>query len=693
MARKLSPALLIMIASCAAVAPALASSTDNHAAAFGWRGYANTDLQFSEFYGSDHTLMARFMMQYPNTYTGPILSVNGSGSFFVAKGYDQARLQVNIGGTQQTLDLPNPLLAGVWYHLAVVRTGGSYTFYLDGNQICQACAVSAGNSHPNGTLRLARLADGATDNNHESQFYGFVDDVAVFNTALTAGEITAIATAPRLTGSEPNLYAGYTFDSSTPGGGALPAALSRPVNFLTLTPGPQMPGTPAYTAVVSQGRDNAADALLLPPPFQQTTMRLPFPVGEAWQVIQGWDNPSGSHHGPASFAWDFILAGHPQSDTKGKPIYAAGPGTVVETRNDRDSCSGYPASYVMIQQAPSEIGAYLHFIKGSVAVSANQVVSGGDFLANAGDTGNTGCGAYHLHFALHTLPESQAGVLVTFPGAFSNYEVSTDGGSTWQAVARGVPKNGDWVRSLANGIPVCDADGPYVAQCAGSTTSVTLDGTGSSDPDGDLLGFTWTGPFVGGAATGATPIVQFSGTGAFSVDLKVSDGFAADTCSADVTIVDTTRPTVTCAVTVPRLGPPNHELIDVGLTATAVDVCDGSLPVAMTVFSDEDDLAATGAGRFSPDARDIAPGTLRLRAERKGNADGRVYLIVGTAADGSGNVAHDCCTVTVPHAGNSASIASVSAQAAAARGFCLANGGPPAGFFPIGDGPVVGPKQ
>src|SRR5262249_32733267 len=158
----------------------------------------------------------------------------------------------------------------------------------------------------------------------------------------------AIATAPRLTGSEPNLYAGYTFDSSTPAGDPLPAALSRPVSFLTLTQGRQVPDTPAHMEVVSDLRDNASDSALLPPPFQQTLMRLPFPVGEAWQVIQGWDNPSGSHHGAASFALDFILAGQPQSVTNGKPIYAAGPGTVIETRNDRDSCSGYPASYVMI---------------------------------------------------------------------------------------------------------------------------------------------------------------------------------------------------------------------------------------------------------------------------------------------------------------------------------------------------------
>ena len=188
MAAKIPPIVLALVMTGVSVAPVLGESA-NHAAAFGWRGYADTDLQFSEFHGSDHTLMARFMVQYPNAYTGPILSVNGSGTFFVAKAYDQSRLQVNLGGTLQTLDLPNPLQGGVWYHLALVRTGGSFTFFLDGSPICQACTVSAGPSPPSGTLRLARLANGATDNSHETQFYGFVDDVAVFTSALTAGQI------------------------------------------------------------------------------------------------------------------------------------------------------------------------------------------------------------------------------------------------------------------------------------------------------------------------------------------------------------------------------------------------------------------------------------------------------------------------------------------------------------------------
>jgi hypothetical protein len=104
-------------------------------------------------------------------------------------------------------------------------------------------------------------------------------------------------------------------------------------------------------------------------------------------------------------------------------------------------------------------------------------------------------------------------------------------------------------------------------------------------------------------------------------------------------------------------------------------------------------LEDTGDGNFSPDAKDTGLGTLRLRSERKGTGDGRVYLIIVTATDSSGNVSRCCRTVTVPISQSKASMASVAAQAAAARAFCEQNGTAPPGYFVIGDGPVVGPIQ
>jgi hypothetical protein len=52
-----------------------------------------------------------------------------------------------------------------------------------------------------------------------------------------------------------------------------------------------------------------------------------------------------------------------------------------------------------------------------------------------------------------------------------------------------------------------------------------------------------------------------------------------------------------------------------------------------------------------------------------------------------------CCTVVVPKSNSPANISSVNSQAAAACAYFQANGVPPAGYFTIGDGPVIGPKQ
>jgi hypothetical protein len=144
----------------------------------------------------------------------------------------------------------------------------------------------------------------------------------------------------------------------------------------------------------------------------------------------------------------------------------------------------------------------------------------------------------------------------------------------------------------------------------------------------------------------------------------------------------------------PTLWPPNHDLVNVGLNVNATDNCAAAPSITVMVFGDENDEEPTGDGTHSPDAKDIAPGTLRLRSERKGDADGRVYLIVVKATDDAGNVGVACCTVVVPLSQSQADKNAVDAQAASAVSHCLANNGaPPLGYFVIGDGPIIGPRQ
>ncbi len=168
------------------------------------------------------------------------------------------------------------------------------------------------------------------------------------------------------------------------------------------------------------------------------------------------------------------------------------------------------------------------------------------------------------------------------------------------------------------------------------------------------------------------------------------------TCFA--TVSDTYPPSIRCTVKNQVLWPPNHKLVNVGLRVQVKDNKDPKPTVTARIYADEDDEMQTGDGNHSPDATpghtfDPTCNDLCLRSERRGDADGRVYLIVVTAKDASGNTAKHCCAVIVPHDQSKASRTSVAQQAAAAIAHCEKNGTIPPGFVPVGDGPVIGPKQ
>jgi len=126
--------------------------------------------------------------------------------------------------------------------------------------------------------------------------------------------------------------------------------------------------------------------------------------------------------------------------------------------------------------------------------------------------------------------------------------------------------------------PVCDANGPYTAECG---MNIGLDGTGSSDPNGDALTFLWTGPFEGGSASGETPSVIFpTPTGLKNVSLTVDDGQDDAQCSAGVSVVDTTPPVIDePSDAVAECTAPEGTPVALG-DATATDSCDPNPVIA-----------------------------------------------------------------------------------------------------------------
>ena len=396
-----------------------------------WGGRADTGVAFSEFFAGNHTVAARFMVQFVNVYAGPMLAVHGSGVYFIGNGDGAGgnnKLSVLIG--VNSLDIP--ISAGfkeTWHHVAVVRNGAVFEVYIDG--VSKGTLMVSSTNAPRGSIRLGRTGE------IHQQFYGFLDDVAVFSSALSAAQVAALASAKTLMGTEANLLAGFVF-----GGGPaapLPAKLSRPVSYV--------PG--AHNVTVSNNRNNTADRELLPLSLV-SHMRLPFAQGQIANIVQGFADPSISHNGYAAFCYDF---GFPNGDINGYVFKSSSPGKVAHVWEGGPNTSQGPSNFVTIEQSGGEFCDYLHLQQNSCIPTAGQNLNYGTDLAKVG---RSGTGGPHLHQAVTNLGEhtSDRAHFTTIPFPICNYEYSNDNGATWRHAIRGYLKQGQWVRNPAPSSPV-----------------------------------------------------------------------------------------------------------------------------------------------------------------------------------------------------------------------------------------------
>jgi hypothetical protein len=195
-------------------------------------------------------------------------------------------------------------------------------------------------------------------------------------------------------------------------------------------------------------------------------------------------------------------------------------------------------------------------------------------------------------------------------------------------------------------------------QTKNENTLVTLDGSGSHDPDLDGLSYHWLqtgGPGV--ALTGATTAnptftaPNVAAGGAFlTFQLVVHDGHVSSVAdTVQVAVVNVNDPPVcSLAQASPNLlWPPNHTMTQVSIVGLT-DPQNQTLTITYPTVKQDEPINGLGDGDTSPDAA-VSGNDILLRAERSGTGNGRVYVVQFMATNADGAQCSGTVKVTVPH--------------------------------------------
>jgi murein DD-endopeptidase MepM/ murein hydrolase activator NlpD len=409
-----------------------------------WGGLAQSDVQLKEFIGHDHTISIRFLLQYPHGYAGPFFNVVGTGTYFVGQGdFDSGidlwpippgadikgwpNLLVAIGNHNARFLVPDE----GWHHLAIVRRDDHAEVFIDGHARTPLINWPT-KQLPDGTLRFGRSRESAPIG-HGTQFFGILDDFALFDSALTASQVKVLADTKHLTeylevpDHRSHLQVGYIFRDVDPT--SLRPRLRRPLSI----------SQAAILREVSVDRNAALDLQRIPLPLN-SPMHLPFAPGEVWRVGQAYQGLL-THHGYATFCWDIVRDGA-IGGSDGEMIYSASEGTVrlVEQGLSNPVPEAGMTNTLSVRNADKLCCDYQHIKTNSALVSEGDKVDFGTHLALVGDIGVNGP---HLHMAVSN-GEPSTEKFLTMPAAFSNYEAEIDG--EWKLIIRGIPKSDQRIR-------------------------------------------------------------------------------------------------------------------------------------------------------------------------------------------------------------------------------------------------------
>lgn len=200
-----------------------------------------------------------------------------------------------------------------------------------------------------------------------------------------------------------------------------------------------------------------------------------------------------------------------------------------------------------------------------------------------------------------------------------------------------------------------DAGDDVVLECESETgTEYTLNGTA---PTGEETVNEWTtDPEVDLDNTDTlTPTGEFPLGVTTATLTSTTPGSSPESDSATITVEDTQPPVVRLRADPWYLWPPNHSMHAIEVAVRVRDRCSGSddFDVELIEAKSSEPDNSTGDGNTTNDIQGVNIGSddrnVLLRAERKGNGNGRVYTLTYRVTDSNGNETNAEAKVYVPH--------------------------------------------
>lgn len=276
-----------------------------------------------------------------------------------------------------------------------------------------------------------------------------------------------------------------------------------------------------------------------------------------------------------------------------------------------------------------------HFIAATFDGTTQRLYVDGELEASGTNT-NPAWTDNH-HFCIGSFCDPSGNSFLTFGGLIDEPEIfnralsAAEVATLFNAGSAGKCKPG------ANNAPGASCQIVTVAAGANCTAEASIN-NGSFDPDGDAITVT------------QSPAGPYS-LGTTDVTLTVTDSNGASSqCMATVTVVDSTAPTITGVSANPSvLWPPNHQMVDVMVNYNVTDNCSSSSASTCSLsVSSNEPVNGTGDGDTAPDWEIVDAHHVRLRAERAGGGNGRIYTITIQCTDSAGNSFSQNGMVSVP---------------------------------------------